>query len=164
MSDSLPKQIPPDFLSALTHLTSLDKLSIEDMKLMILLETAGEPLYEKLASLAPDGEAQKLLRMNGREELAHAKRLAKAIEILTGKPFELPSLDENPYAEPPPFGEISAELLTGVIAGEDSGNEAYQKYADNEPNAEVAELLRQNGREETRHGQRVGRVIEILQA
>ena len=39
----------------------------------------------------------------------------------------------------------------------------YQRYADQEPNAEVAELLRQNGREETRHGQRASRVIEILE-
>ena len=40
----------------------------------------------------------------------------------------------------------------------------YQNYADHEENTEVAELLRQNGREEARHGERVSRVVEILRA
>ena len=38
----------------------------------------------------------------------------------------------------------------------------YQTYAAHEPNAEVAALLLQNGREETRHGQRVEQVIALL--
>jgi rubrerythrin len=149
-------------MSALAHLEGKDRLEVDDMMLMVLLETSGEPLYQTLASLAPDGEASDLLLQNGREETAHAHRLKRAIEISTGRPFEMPTLAQNPYAEPPPFVEITPEILAGFVAGEDNGNAGYQKWADNETNTEIAELLRQNGREETRHGERVARVAEIL--
>jgi rubrerythrin len=165
MSTNLPADLPPDFNTAFQKLLGRERLDVEDMKLMVLLETAGDPLYQKLAELAPDEEAADLLRQNGREETAHAHRLKKAIEILTGGSFDVPGLDENPYAEPPPLPKaLSAELLRGVAGAEQGGNAMYQRYADNEPNAEVAELLRQNGREELRHGERVERVIELLDA
>jgi len=162
MANNLPETIPADFLAALAHLDTQEKLGVEEMKLMVLLETAGEPLYQKLASLAPDGEATELLLTNGREETAHAHRLKRAIEIATGESYAVPSLDQNPYAEAPPFTELSPELLAGLIAGETNGDAGYQKWADHEPNAEIAALLRQNGREETRHGERVARVVELL--
>ena len=164
MTSSLPADLPADFNTAFQRLLGRDRLDVEDMKLMVLLETAGDPLYQTLAKLAPNQEAAKLLRQNGREETAHAHRLKQAIEILTGSSFEIPDLDENPYSEPPPFPQaLSAELLRGVAAAEQGGDAMYQRYADNEPNAEVAELLRQNGREELRHGERVEQVIELLE-
>jgi rubrerythrin len=162
MASNLPDTIPADFMAALSYLDTKDRLGVDEMKLMVLLETSGEPLYKKLASLAPEGEATDLLLTNGREETAHAHRLKRAIEISTGEPFEVPSLDENPYAEPPPFTELTPELLAGFEAGEKNGDAGYQRWADREPNPEVAELFRQNGREETRHGERVARVAEIL--
>lgn len=164
MSASLPADLPADFNAALQKLSGLERLDLEDMKLMILVETAGDPLYQKLAELAPDEEAAGLLRQNGREETAHAHRLKQAVEILSGKPYEIPSLGDNPYAEPPAFPELGPGLLRGVVAAERDGDAMYQRYADHEPNAEVARLLRQNGREELRHGERVERVIEILEA
>lgn len=163
-NSSLPDNLPADFAAAFAHLSACKKLSVDDMKLMALLETAGEPLYMRMAEMAPSGEAAELLRTNGREETAHAHRLKRAIELLTGEPYALPPMAENPYAEPPPLPALSREMLTGVMGAEDGGNAMYQGYADHEPNAEVAELLRQNGREETRHGERVARVIEILEA
>jgi rubrerythrin len=162
MANNLPDAMPADFMAALAHLDTKDRLGLDEMKLLVLLETSGEPLYQKLASLAPEGEATELLLTNGREEIAHAQRLKRAIEISTGEPFEVPSLDENPYAEPPPFTELTPELLAGFVAGETNGDAGYQKWADHEPNPEIAELLRQNGREETRHGERVARVAKIL--
>lgn len=164
MANNLPEPIPADFMAALAHLDACDQLGVNEMKLMVLLEISGEPLYQKLASLAPEGEATELLLKNGREETAHAHRLKRAIEILTGESFEMPSLDENPYAEPPAFSELTPELLAGVVAGEDNGNAGYQKWADRESNPEIAELLRQNGREETRHGERVAQVAKIMGA
>ncbi|MBW2244876.1 MAG: ferritin-like domain-containing protein [Deltaproteobacteria bacterium] len=164
MASSLPDTIPADFMAAIAHLETKDKLGVDEMKLMVLLETSGDPLYQKLASLAPEGEATDLLLKNGQEETAHAHRLKRAIEISTGEPFAMPELDENPYAEPPPFTELTPELLAGFVAGETNGDAAYQRWADNEPNPEIAALLRQNGREETRHGERVKRVSEILAA
>ncbi len=162
---SLPSDLPPDFGSAFGRLLSLEKLGVEDMKLMILLETAGEPLYfglaEGLSSEASE-EARSLLRQNGREETAHAHRLKKAIEILTGGPYAIPTLDENPYGKPPAMGPVTPELLRGLIQAEFGGDKLYQTYAANEPDPEVAALLLQNGREETRHGQRVEQVIALL--
>lgn len=162
MASNLPETLPSDFMAAIAHLDAQEKLGVDELKLMVLLETSGEPLYQKLASLAPEGEATELLLKNGREETAHAHRLKRAIEIHTGEPFEVPSLEENPYAQPPPFTELTPELLAGFVAGEKNGDAGYQRWADQEPNPEIAELLRQNGREETRHGERVARVAEIL--
>ncbi len=73
-------------------------------------------------------------------------------------------MSENPFATPPPFANLDPKMLEGVVGAEQGGDQMYQRYADHEPNAEVAELLRQNGREETRHGERVSRVIELLRA
>ena len=159
---NLPADLPADFGAAFARLSALSTLEVEDMKLMILLETAGEPLYEMLAAGVELEAAKTLLLENGREETAHAHRLKQAIEILTGEPYEIPSLDENPYAEPPAMGEVTAELLRGLVQAEFGGDTLYQGYAENAENAEVAELLRQNGREETRHGKRVERVLELL--
>lgn len=161
---NMPKHLPPDFLSALSSLNEKARLEIEDLKLMVLLECAGQPIYERLAEATPVAEAQDLLRHNGREETAHAHRLKKAIEILTGEPYEIPDLCENPYAAPPPFDEVTAELLEIFKATEFAGDTHYQTWAAGQKNAEVAELLRQNGREETRHGERVSRVAELLSA
>lgn len=160
----LPDTLPPDFFAAITHLESLERLDLDSLKLMVLLETAGEPLYESLAALAPDEETRALMRANGREEVAHATRLAKAIEILSGEPFEIPPLSENPYAEPPPFGALTPDLLQQVQEGERQGDRSYRRYAKAEPNEEVAALLRQNGEEEARHAKRVARVAELLSA
>jgi rubrerythrin len=159
---NLPADLPPDFRAALAKLSALPKMGVEDMKLMILLETAGEPLYNALATGVEPIEAQALLRQNGREETAHAERLKQAIEILTGRPFEIPSLDENPYGKPPALGEVTIELLQGLVEAEIGGNALYLGYAENEENEKVAKLLRQNAREEKRHGTRVKKVIKML--
>ena len=159
---NIPANLPADFGSAFAKLSELTRLGIEDMKLMILLESSGEALYEGLADGVASDEAKALLRQNGREETAHAHRLKKAIEILTGEAFEIPSRDENPYGKPPAMGDVSAELLRGLAQAELGGDTLYQRYAENEENAEVAELLRQNGREEAGHGKRVEQVIQLL--
>ena len=46
-------------------------------------------------------------------------------------------------------------MLPGIVQGEQAGDAGYQKWADAEPDPEVARLLRLNGREETLHGERV---------
>jgi rubrerythrin len=159
---SLPREMPENYGAALARLARAERLDVDDMKLMVLLETAGEPLYAKLAELVEPAEAKELLRQNGREETAHAHRLKRAIEKKTGAPYTLPSLAENPYSAPPPFPSVNAALLASVQDGETAGDEMYQRYAAHEPDPEIAEWLRQNGREELRHRERVGKVIEIL--
>ena len=128
---NLPADLPADFGAAFARLSALSTLEVEDMKLMILLETAGEPLYEMLAAGVELEAAKTLLLENGREETAHAHRLKQAIEILTGEPYEIPSLDENPYAEPPAMGEVTAELLRGLFQAEFGVDTIYQGYAEN---------------------------------
>jgi len=54
---------------------------------------------------------------------------------------------------------LRALVQAGFIAGEANGDAGYQKWADHEPNPEIAERLRQNGREETRHGERVAEIL-----
>ena len=159
---SLPHDMPADYGAALARLFNAKQLDVEDMKLMILLEMAGEPLYARLAELVEPAEAKELLLQNGREETAHAHRLKRAIEKKTGAVFVLPTLAQNPYATPPAFPAVDAALLAGVQQGETAGDVAYQGYADHEPDPEIAEWLRQSGREELRHRDRVGKVIEIL--
>lgn len=160
---NLPENLPADAMSALNQLGERTRLSIEDMKLMILVECSGDPFYNALADAVGDPECADLLRKNAREETAHAHRLKKAIEILTGAPFEIPSMDQNPYGTPmvPGCEPSFLELLKGL---EVNGDAQYQAWADREENAEVAELLRQNGREETRHAERVGQVLDRLAA
>ena len=159
---SLPERMPASYGEALARLARAERLDVDDMKLMVLLETAGEPLYAKLAAGVGPAEAKALLLQNGREETAHAHRLKRAIEKRTGAPYALPSLAENPYGEPPPLPAVDVALLAGVQAGEVAGDLMYQRYAEHESDPEIAEWLRQNGREELRHRDRVGQVIEIL--
>jgi hypothetical protein len=59
---------------------------------------------------------------------------------------------------------IDLSMLPFNIAGELGGDAGYQGWADNEPDPEVARLLRLNGREETLHGERVSQAIAILEA
>lgn len=160
----LPKDAPADFMSAIAWINGKKRLELEDLKVMILIECAGEPLYYGMADAVGNEEAAELLRKNGREETAHAHRLKQAIEILTGVPHEIPSLADNPYANLPSLGPISGDVLAGVVAAEKSGDVSYHRFAHNEPNEEVAALLRQNGREETGHAKRVTQVMRLLSA
>ena len=159
---TLPGKLPGDFAAPPARVGGLGRLDVENMKLRALVECAGEILYENLASLAPTPETAELFRLNGREETAHAHRVKKAIELLSGEVWALPPLAENPYAQPPPVDELGSALLEGLRQGELAGKGAYDAWAQREENAEVAELLRRNGHEEQRHGERVARVIELL--
>ena len=44
------------------------------------------------------------------------------------------------------------------------GDAGYQHWADKESDPEIARLLRLNGREETKHGERVAQALSILEA
>lgn len=161
---NLPANIPPDVMTALGALNSKAQLSVDDLKLLILIECSGGPFYDGLADRVGDAECQQLLRQNGREEIGHAHRLKKAIELLTGAPYEIPALEDNPYAAPAMPDECSPaflELLQGI---EYNGDAQYGVWADHAGDAEVAALMRQNGREETRHGERLAAVLAKLAA
>ena len=159
---NLPANPPSDVMAALNQLNEKSRLDVEDLKLMVLVECSGEPFYFGLADAAPDAESADLLRKNGKEERAHAHRCKKAIEILTGEPYEIPTDEENPYCGGPVMAVCDPGFLEMLKGLEMNGDAVYQTWAENEPNDEVAALLRQNGKEETRHGERVGQVLERM--
>ena len=158
----IPSGYPTDQIEAFSLLGTRDRLSIDDMKILALLEVAGEAFYFAAANAVSNAEAKDLLRRNGQEERGHAHRLLKAIELLGGA-FDLPNDTENPYVQPMDLdGVINADLLTIIQQSEKDGDLQYQEWADAESNQQVAKILRQNGTEETRHGERVAQVVDLL--
>jgi len=159
---TLPAGCPTDAFAALDYLKTRSALSVDDMKILAMIETYGEVFYEVLARGVEHEEARKLLLRNGAEERGHAHRLLRAIGLKGGS-FELPSNAENPFN---PFAldhvPANAELLGMLQQAEADGDLQYQAWADAEPNDEVAQLLRLNGREETRHFDRVAEVKRLL--
>jgi rubrerythrin len=152
-----------DFVSAGAELAELDQLDVPAMELLFRLECSGEDFYNALADRVGNEEAAELLRRNGREELGHARRVQRAIGIKLGTEF-VPSgetLERFSVALPDTVG---VDLLPLVVQGEINGDAGYQRWADHEPDPEIARLLRLNGREETKHGERVTQAIAILEA
>ena len=156
---NLPENLPADVMTALNALNDKSRLEVDDLKLMVLVECSGESFYNGLADTALDAECADLLRKNGREETAHAHRMKKAIEILTGEPYDMPSAEDNPYWAQPNPARCERSFLQMLQNLEVNGDAQYQVWADNEPNEDVAKLFRQNGKEETRHADRVSQVL-----
>jgi rubrerythrin len=153
-----------DFFSAVAALGSIEELDVEAMRLLYRIECSGEEFYNLIADRIGHPEAAALLRRNAREERGHAERVRKAIALKLGQQiYEPTSEDRAPYAIPLPE-TIPAELLPVIVQGEIDGDAGYQKWADREDDPEIQRLLRQNGREETVHGQRVSEVIALLGA
>ncbi len=159
---TLPAGCPTDAFAALEYLKSRPSLSIDDLKVLAMIEAYGEVFYEVLARGVSDDQSKKLLRRNGAEERGHAHRLLKAISLKGGS-FELPSNAENPFN---PFAldavPANSELLGMLQQAEVDGDLQYQHWADAEKDPEIAQLLRLNGREETRHFERVAEVKKRL--
>lgn len=159
---TIPSGYPNDQIDAFSLLATRAKLSVDDMKILALLEAAGESFYLAAAAAVDNEEAKDLLTRNGQEERGHAHRLLKAI-ALSGAQFELPADADNPYIQPMDLdGVINADLLNIIEQSEKDGDLQYQVWADAESSDAVAKILRQNGAEETRHGERVAQVVALL--
>ena len=130
---------------------------------MYKLECSGEDFYNLLAERIGNDQAAELFRRNGREELGHARRVARAIAIKLGRDYQPSAAMEERYPIELPTS-IDLAILPAIIQGEQAGDAGYQKWADAEPDLEVARLLRLNGREETLHGERVTQVMALLEA
>ena len=162
---SLPAGYPEQAFDAFAMLKTRTQLSIEDMQVLAMIECFGEAFYFILAEGVADAEAKALLRRNGQEERGHAHRLLKAITLKGGAPFTLPANEDNPFFKFVPTElECDAAIIAALEQGEADGDLVYQVWADAETNPEVATLLRQNGKEETRHGERVQQVRQLLAA
>lgn len=150
-----------DFYAAATALTTIQRLDVDAMRLLFKVERSGEDFYNGLADRIGDARAADLLRKNGREERGHAERVRRAIAIKLGGTFE-PTADDLAHFEVPLPDTVPVALLPQIVKAELDGDTGYQRWADLESDPEVQRLLRQNGREETVHGERVREVIAIL--
>jgi rubrerythrin len=152
-----------DSATVFEQLGRADVLDVHLMELLWRLECSGEASYLAMAELVDDERAKELLVRNGREEMGHARRVARALSIKLGHEWE-PSaeLSEPMPVQAPPH--LDAQILQMIVEAEQQGDAGYQKWADNETDPEVERLLRLNGREESLHGERITEVIAILAA
>lgn len=165
MSWDLPKTAPKTTGEAFAYVGKLaNGATIDDLKILALVEALGLALYEDMASQTDNPGVQALLRANGREEMAHAHRVAKALEILTGKAYPIPAIADNPlYTSLPPM-PVTAETLGKLAQAELAGQDLYAGIAGSFDNADVIALMQQNGREEVQHGHRLLEAVALLDA
>ncbi len=164
MTATIPAGAPETLGAAFAHISSVTAPSVDDLKVMVLVEAAGLNLYEVTAQ-GTDNEAVKaLLLHNGREEMAHARRVSKAIKAITGEDYLPPEAADNPYlAVPFPASPVTAEGLRKTSEAEFGGEALYELWASNTPNEEAARLFRLNGKEETDHGNRLLEAAALLE-
>jgi rubrerythrin len=157
-----PDNMPADFESALGYIMSVTAPTIDDFKLMAWVELGGEAFYEGIANGCPNQDMKDLMNRTGREERAHAHRLKRVIEKLSGEAFEVPGADENPYHVVPEGIVVDADFLNFLMDAEYGGDGLYQGWAKTVEDTECADLLLQNGKEETNHGNRAKEMLALL--
>jgi hypothetical protein len=150
-----------DFFSANAALAAAEVLDVDAMCLLYRVECSGEDFYNALADRVGDEGAADLLRRNGREEMGHARRIQRALSIKLGGPFEPSGEMLERFSIPLP-DHIGPDIFPVIIQAEVDGDAGYQRWADLEPDPEVARLLRLNGREETIHSQRATEAQQLL--
>lgn len=152
-----------NFFEASMVLGAAETLDFETAELLIRVENSGDVLYNALAERLNNEEAAELLRKNGREEVGHARRMMKVLTLKTGTEY-VPSAEVLEKFEVDLPDSIDASALPMIVEGELQGDLGYQKWAAAETDPEVIELLLRNGREETKHAERIKQAIEILAA
>lgn len=162
MNRYLPAGAPTTSREAFAVVNAAVKPTIDQLKMMVLLEASGLGGYGDLAEASGNADVAGLLNRNGQEELAHAHRVRKAIQALTGETFDIPSLDENPYYAKASGVTVTRAMLQGIAAAEYNGEKLYETWADNIGNEEAARLFRLNGKEEASHGERVMQAAALL--
>jgi rubrerythrin len=165
MAIQLPDGAPQTIGEAFAHINAVTAPSLDDLKVMVLLEAAGLDMYRGMMPGTDNAEVAALFERNGREELAHAHRVSKAIMAISGEDFAPPASEDNPYLSGPiPSAAITAEALRSIAQGEFAGEGLYQRWAASCDNAEAARLFRLNGGEEREHGDRLIEAAALLEA
>lgn len=157
-----PPDMPATAEEAFARIGRVAAPSVDDLKLMVLLEASGQGFYGALAAASPNAEVRALLEKNAQEELGHAHRVSRAIERLTGTPFAVPSPGDNPYWNPPQGLAPHRALLEEIAQGEFGGERLYETWAASLADPVASALLRENGREERLHGERAQQAIGLL--
>jgi rubrerythrin len=158
----LSASMPKDGAAAGAYIFTVAKPTLEDLKVMVLLEAAGEGFYAALCESAPNEQVRALLAKNGQEEMGHAHRVVRVIKQLYGEEFAIPAPQDNPYAMGSRGMSVSKEMLTGMVQGEIAGEGLYERWADAVGDEEAARQLRRNGKEERRHSERAEQAIALL--
>jgi rubrerythrin len=158
----LSPTMPKNATEASTYIYTVKSPTLEDFKVMVLLEAAGQGFYRALSDAAPTDAIKALLGKSGQEELGHAHRVSRVIKLLFGQEFPPPEPNENPYYMMPQGLVLSQEMLDGITQGEIGGEALYEGWASSIGNEEAARLLRQNGKEERGHGDRAQEAKRLL--
>jgi rubrerythrin len=165
MTVTIPAASPQTLGEAFRHIYTVETPSIDDLKVMVLVEAAGLTLYAETAKGTDNQAVKDLLNHNGREEMAHAHRVSKAIRAISGEDFPPPDAADNPYLKGPiPSTPVTAEGLIKTSEAEFGGDALYERWASSIGNAEAAALFRQNGEEESDHGNRLLAAAALLAA
>lgn len=162
----IPEGAPPTLGEAFARIGTVTAPTITDLKIMVLAEAAGLELYRETAKGTDNPGVIDLLHHNGREEMAHAHRVSKAILAMTGEEFLPPDPADNPYlqAGPVPAVPVTPEALRKLADGEFGGLALYEGWAANIGHEEAARLFRLNGKEEVDHGNRLLEAVALLEA
>ncbi|CAB4607520.1 unannotated protein [freshwater metagenome] len=152
-----------DFFEATARIGAAETLDLETAELLIRVENSGDVLYNELAARLDNEEAAELLRRNGREEVGHARRVMKILSLKLGKEY-VPSAEVMEKFTVDLPDSVDASALPMIVEGEMQGDIGYQKWAAAETDPEVIKLLLLNGREETKHAERIKQAIAILAA
>ncbi len=158
----LPAHLPQTVDGASAYVYGVQTPTSDDLKLMICLEAAGQGFYGAFAEAAPNDEIRAAMAKNGQEELGHAHRVSRALKLVYGEDFAVPEPADNPYYAWPKGMVLSKEMLSGIAAGELAGDALYEVWATNLGHEEAGRLLRQNGKEEKGHGERMQRAASLL--
>jgi len=160
LSETMPKTAN----EAGAYIFTVSQPTLDDFKVMVMLEAAGQGFYAALAEAAPNIEVRALLEKSGREELGHAHRVARVIKQVFGQDFAVPAPEQNPYYMKPAGLAVTPELLDSITQGENAGEALYDGWAAGLDDAEAARQLRQNGVEERGHGERAQLAKAMLAA
>ena len=160
--DSAEATMPRTSDDAFAYINQVTTPALADFRLMVFLEAAGQAFYEALAEQAPSEETRTLLASSAREELVHAERVIDVVRRVHGVDIAVPARSENPYIAPAGALSLGPDLLSAIVTGELQGEALYELWAERQSDAEVAALLRQNGREERLHSERAQTVLDLM--
>jgi rubrerythrin len=158
----IPDHLPQTVDGAAKYIFGVTTPTADDLKLMVCLEAAGQGFYGAFAEAAPNDEVKAIFAKNGQEELGHAHRVSRALKLLFDVEFPVPEPSDNPFYGSPKGAVISKEMREGIAQAELAGNALYEGWATNLAHEEAGRLLRQNGKEEMGHGERMMRAATLL--
>ena len=162
---AIPEGAPDTLGAAFAHINAVTAPTLTDFKVMVLVEAAGQTLYDISAEGTDHPGVKALLKDNGVEEMKHARRVAEVIKLLSGEDFPPPPRDENPYLTGHiPVATLTPEGLRKTAEAEFNGDQLYAGWAATITHPEAAALLRQNGVEESDHGNRLLQAAALLEA